>query len=319
MIFRKNDVRRAAMVFILAAALVSPLFAGGGGEAAEELKGPVTVGSKIDTEGALLGNVIVLMLQENGFDVVDRTQTGTTPIVWEAITAGEIDVYPEYTGNGFWLFSGETEEAIWRQAESAYNAVQELDNAANDIFWLTPAPANNTWAIALRSDLAQAENLATLEDLAEFVNAGGDVKLAGSEEFVSGNAGLKVFEETYGFEMAEDQLLIFSSGNTALTAQAAASGEEGVNASMAYGTDGQLAALGLVVMDDSLGSQIVYEPAPRIRGAVLEAYPEIADILEPVFLSLDLVTLQGLNARIAVNGEDPRAVAEDYLRSNGFL
>jgi osmoprotectant transport system substrate-binding protein len=88
---------------------------------------------------------------------------------------------------------------------------------------------------------------------------------------------------------------------------------------MAYGTDGQLAALGLVVMKDTKGIQPVYEPAPIIRAERLDAHPGIADLLEPVFLSLSLETLQSLNGRIAVNGEDPRSVAQDYLTEHGFL
>jgi osmoprotectant transport system substrate-binding protein len=88
---------------------------------------------------------------------------------------------------------------------------------------------------------------------------------------------------------------------------------------MAYGTDGQLAALGLVVMKDTKGIQPVYEPAPIIRGVMLDAHPEIADLLEPVFQSLSLETLQSLNGRIAVNGEDPRSVAQDHLSQQGFL
>jgi osmoprotectant transport system substrate-binding protein len=88
---------------------------------------------------------------------------------------------------------------------------------------------------------------------------------------------------------------------------------------MAYGTDGALSALGLVVLDDPRGAQPVYEPAPIVRAEVLEKYPEVETILEPVFLSLDKETLQTLNARIAVEGQDPANVAREYLTSNGFL
>lgn len=285
----------------------------------EPEKGSVTVGSKIDTEGALLGNLIARVLTDAGFTVEDRIQTGTTPVVREAIITGEIDIYPEYTGNGFYLFSGETEAAPWKNASKAYETVKMLDYNANKIVWLTPAPANNTWAIALRKDLAEANHLKTLEDLGAYISSGGDFKIAGSEEFVSSEAALPSFEAGYGFKLTEDQLLVFSSGNTAVTEQAAASGSEGVNAAMAYGTDGQLSALGLVVMEDTKGVQPVYEPAPIIREEVLSEFPEIESLLEPVFKSLDLETLQTLNARISVEGEDAAFVAEDYLKSKGFI
>lgn len=60
----------------------------------------VRVGSKIDTEGSLLGNIIVQVLDANGIKTTNKSQLGTTKVVRGAITAGEIDIYPEYTGNG---------------------------------------------------------------------------------------------------------------------------------------------------------------------------------------------------------------------------
>jgi osmoprotectant transport system substrate-binding protein len=88
---------------------------------------------------------------------------------------------------------------------------------------------------------------------------------------------------------------------------------------MAYGTDGELAALGLAALCDDKGAQIVYAPAPVVRQAVLDEHPDIAAALAPVFASLSLETLQALNARIAVAGEDAGAVAADYLKSKHFL
>src|SRR5271169_2463215 len=68
-------------------------------------KGPITVGSKIDTEGTLLAQIIILMLKDKGFTVVDRSSTGPTSIVRSALLSGAIDIYPEYTGNGANFFN----------------------------------------------------------------------------------------------------------------------------------------------------------------------------------------------------------------------
>ena len=312
-LFAKN-----VLLLSLALLLLSiPIFAAGTTERGD--KPEITVGSKIDTEGALLGNMIVLMLENDGFRVIDKTQTGSTPIVRSAIIAGEIDIYPEYTGNAYYFFSGESEAELWKDFHAGYKKAAELDLKANNIVWLTPAPANNTWAISVRGDLAEKESLKTLDDLAAYVNNGGHFKLAASEEFVSSEAALPSFEKGYGFSLDESQLLVFAGGNTTLTEQAAASGQEGVNAAMAYGTDGQLAALGLKVLTDTKNIQPVYAPSPIIRSEVLEQSPEIATILEPVFQSLDLETLQLLNSRIAVEGQPARMVAENYLKEKAFL
>jgi len=285
---------------------------GGGG------KGPIVVGSKIDTEGALLSQMIILMLRDNGFEVVDKSQFGPTNVVRKALESGELDMYPEYTGNGAFFFD-ETESDVWHDARQGYERVKELDKEAYDVVWLEPAPANNTWAIAIPSDLADQEDMATLNDFAAYVNGGGYVKLIGSEEFITSPVALPKFQQVYGFSLSEDQLLTVSSGDTAQTEKAASEGTDGVNAAMAYGTDGSLSAYGLVVLADPEGAQPVYEPAPRVRGEIVEDYPEIASILDPVFQSLDLEALQSLNGKIAVEGQNAADVARDYLTSNGFL
>lgn len=294
-----------------------PLSAGGSSEKSDQVE--IIVGSKIDTEGALLGSMIVMLLENEGLKVIDKTQTGTSEIVRSAILAGEIDIYPEYTGSGYYFFPGKSEFDLWKDLEKGYNKVAQLDKEANNIIWLEPAPANNTWAISVRNDLAQSASLSTLEDLARYINEGGEFKIAASEEFVSDEPALPSFEKGYGFKLRGDQLLVFAGGNTTLTETAAASGQEGVNAAMAYGTDGQLAALGLKVLTDTKNIQPVYAPAPVIRGEVLDKSPQIRNILGPVFKSLDLITLQTLNSRVAVEGQSPKNVAKQYLKEKGFL
>ena len=281
-------------------------------------KGPVVVGSKIDTEGSLLSQMIILMLQDSGFEVVDKSQFGPTSVVKKALETGELDIYPEYTGNGAFFFD-EADSDVWKDAQKGYERVKELDKAANNIEWLKPAPANNTWAIAIPGELAGKENLKTLDDFAAYVNRGGYVKLIGSEEFVNSPAALPAFQKAYGFTLSKDQLLTVSSGDTTQTEKAAAEGTDGVNAAMAYGTDGAIGAFALLVLGDPRGVQPVYEPAPRVRGEILEEYPEIADILDPVFQSLSLEALQTLNAKIGVEGQNPTDVAREYLVSDGFL
>jgi osmoprotectant transport system substrate-binding protein len=280
--------------------------------------GPVVVSSKIDTEGNLLGNIIAQVLQANQIEVTDKIALGTTPILRKAIEAGEIDIYPEYTGNAAFFFN-KADDGLWKDAAKGYEEAKKLDYAANKIVWLTPAPANNTWAIALLGSVAQDNGLKTLSDFGKWVAAGGTVKLAASAEFVNSSAALPAFQKTYGFTLKPDQLLVLSGGDTAATIGAAANQTDGVNAAMVYGTDGAIDAAGLVVLEDDKGVQPVYAPAPLVREPVLQAHPEIAELLQPVFATLDLKALQELNGRIQVNGEPARDVAVDFLKSKGFL
>lgn len=278
----------------------------------------VVVSSKIDTEGALLGNVILQVLQANGIAVTDKISLGATPIVRGAIGAGEIDIYPEYTGNaGF--FYNVAEDAAWKDAKAAYEKAKQLDYDAAKIVWLAPAPANNTWAVAIAQDVATTNNIKTFSDFGKYVAGGGEIKLAASAEFVNSASALPAFQAAYGFELKPDQLIVLSGGDTAATIAAAAQKTDGANAAMVYGTDGAISSAGLVVLEDDKGVQPVYEPSPIIREAALKEHPEIETLLAPVFAKLDLVTLQTLNGRIQVGGEAAADVAKDWLTQNGFL
>jgi len=298
----------------LAAGIVLAVAGGAVAQAADT----IVVSSKIDTEGNLLGNVIVQVLQSHGLAVTNKVSLGATPILRKAIDAGEIDIYPEYTGNAAFFFN-KADDSLWKDAAKGYQAAKQLDYDANKIVWLSPAPANNTWAIGLLDSVASANKLKTLDDFGKWVSGGGKVKLAGSAEFVNSAAALPAFQKAYGFTLKPDQLLVLSGGDTSATIKAAADKTDGVNAAMVYGTDGGIAAAGLSVLDDDKGVQPVYAPAPIIREAALKAHPEIAEYLKPVFASFDLKTLQTLNGRIQVNGEAAKDVAADYLKSKGFV
>ncbi|ENR06186.1 hypothetical protein H721_00216 [Brucella ovis IntaBari-2006-46-332] len=278
----------------------------------------VAVSSKIDTEGGVLGNIILTVLNANGIKTTDRIQLGATPVVRKAITAGEIDIYPEYTGNAAFFFN-KADDPLWKDPAKAYETAKKLDYDANKIVWLTPSPANNTWGIAVRKDVANENKLASLSDLGKYIAGGGKVVLAASSEFVNSAAALPAFQTAYGFTLKPDQLITLSGGDTAATIAAAANQTNGANAAMVYGTDGGIAPSGLVVLEDDKHVQPVYQPAPIIREEVLKKDPKIEELLKPVFEKLDLTTLQDLNGRVQLGGEPAKAVAEDFLKKNGFL
>jgi len=286
-----------------------------------EAKGPIRVGSKIDIEGSLLGQMIIAMLEKNGYTVEDKTRTGATDVVRKALLSGQIDIYPEYTANGVLVFlkDQKIDPAVLKVASSTYDTVKKLDLEANGVVWMQPAPANNTWAIALPKAFATANNLVSMTDWAAYINAGKTVKVVGSQEFFTSAAAMPAFEKAYGFKLSKSQMVALATGDTAVTEKAAAQGTSGANAAMAYGTDGTIAALDLAVLSDPLGAQPIYQPAPTATKAIMAKYPEIATILDPVFAKLTLETLQKLNGQIAVDGKDPKTVAAQWLQAEGFL
>ena len=321
--------RSIPIVLMMIFACSVSLFAGGDAEEKMDkemmdddkmaMMGPIVVASKLDTEAVLLGTVIRLVLEANGFETEDRTSFGTTDVIRQAIISGEIDIYPEYTGNGAFFYPGQAPDSVWKDPQGGYDTIKRLDADNNDLVWLQQGHANNTWAIAVREDLARAEGLATMDDMGAYIRNGGYYKLAACEEFVTRPDVLPAFQDAYNFTLVDDQLITFAGCETSRTEQAAYQETDGVNAAMAFGTDAQISAFGLRVMVDNKNVQPIYEPAPLIRRDTLEQHPEIADILNPVFDSFDLETLQRLNGAIAVDGLQTETVARDWLSQNGFL
>jgi osmoprotectant transport system substrate-binding protein len=278
---------------------------------------PVVVASKIDTEGSLLGQLITQTLRARGLAVETRLQLGPTRIVRQALLSGAVDLCPDYTGGGASFFRLPDDPA-WHDPAAAYALVRRLDLTQNSLIWLTPAPADNGWGIATRADMAQRLGLVSMADFGRLVASGGYLYLAASVEFVESRGALPAFERAYGFRLRQDQLLMLAGGDTSATLRAASEGLSGVNAAMAYGTDGALSALGMVLMDDPRRAQIVFQPAPVIRATVLAAQPNIGPWLEPVFSLLTRPVLRGLNAQIAAEGTDPADVARGFLKRSGL-
>jgi osmoprotectant transport system substrate-binding protein len=285
---------------------------------AENAAPPVVVGSKLDLEGGLLGEMMLLALGEAQIATENRLRLGPTSILRAALLSGAIDLCPEYTGNAAFFFHQDG-DPVWKDAAAGYARAAKLDYEKNRLVWLAPAPADNSWVIAVPASLAREHNLRTMEDFASFVRDGHRVRLAASAEFVESAAGLPAFEASYGFRLNARQLLVLSGGETAATMKAAADGISGVNAAMAYATDGALKALDLYALEDTRHAEPVYAPAPVIREASLASHPEISDILKPVFANLDLASLRDLNEKVAVEGADPGAVAREFFRAQGLL
>jgi len=282
---------------------------------------PVRVASKQFTEQLVLGKIIVLALEDAGLEVTDQVNLGSSDVNRLALENAESDIYPEYTGTylNYVPDTVEVPEGISQNAAGLYEWVSETDLAANDLVWLAPAPANNTYAFAVTRAFAEENGLVTVADFAAYVNDGGAVMMAVGDEFAQRADGLQAFENAYGFELSDDQLLVIAGGTPAQTEQALAEGANNVNIAMAFATDGALMAYDFVVLADPEGAQPVFQPTPVVRGAVLEAHPEIADVLDPIFSSLSNEALQELNSAVDVAGENPEDVARAYLEDNGFI
>ena len=278
---------------------------------APEEKGLVIVGSKDFTEQFILGKLTVLALENAGYQVDDQTNLGGTAVNREALENGDIDMYWEYTGTA-WLTHLGHEDAI-TDSQEAYDKVKAED-AQNGLVWLDMAPFNNTYTLMMKQSEAESKGIQSISDLAADINSGGDDSLCTDQEFYARPDGFKGVEDLYGFQFDEQHVILMDPG---LTYKALQDGQCSV--AMGFATDGRIAAFGFVNLVDDKSFFPVYNPAPVVRQEVLDANPDIADVLNPIAQSLTTEKMTDLNKQVDIDGKEPADVACEYLMSEGFL
>ncbi len=291
----------------------------GGGEAKQQVDlsgAEITVGSKDFTEQLVLGQIAIQALEATGATVNDRTGLGSTQAVRQALTSGEIDAYWEYTGTGR-LVHLNHEEPI-RNSQKQFEKVAEEDLKKNNIKWLAPpAPANDTFAIAVRSEAAGVLGVTTLSELAVLAELRPEnTTLCAASEFLNREIdGLPGLEKAYDFEISDDNIVKMEEGQVY---QDIDNGEK-CNFGEVFKTDGRIQALDLTILKDDKNFFPIYNPSLTVRKEVMDEYPGTADVFTPISKKLDTETLRELNATVDVDGERPEDVAREFLRENGLL
>jgi osmoprotectant transport system substrate-binding protein len=288
---------------------------GGGGGGQGELSGlDIAVGSKAFTEQEILGQIAILTLENAGANVTDETGLAGTEVARQALEAGEIGAYWEYTGTGWINFLGETEPIPDPQEQ--YRAVAERDLEENNIRWLEPGSANNVYGIAVRSEAQEELGVEKISDFRTLIaERPEDATLCIASEFATRNDGLPGMEEAYGFEFPEENISQLDEG---VIYNATDTGDP-CNFGEVFRTDGRITGLDLALLEDDEEFFPIYNPSFTVREEVFDQYPQLEDIFGPISAALTNETLQEMNAAVDVDGELEEDVAEQFLRDNGFI
>ena len=285
---------------------------GSSGGGSGDLEGvSITVGSKDFTENIILGEILVQALEANGADVTNQVNIGGTEVARDALTSGEIDVYPEYNGTGWTVHLGEENPS--QDPEELYNVTAEKDLKENDIKWVGRSPFNDTYGFAANGDLAEAEGGFDFQSMADYLEANPDTTVCMETEFPDRPDGLVLFEEATGYEIPRSQIKILDTGliYTETDKGACDFGE-------VFTTDGRILALNLELVDDP-GVMILYNVSYTFRDEVYQENAEVYDALvEEVLAPLDEEKMAELNAQRDVEGAPAERVAEDYLSEIGI-
>jgi osmoprotectant transport system substrate-binding protein len=267
----------------------------------------INVGSKDFIEQFVLGHMYALVLEDAGFTVERKLNLGGTDVAQAALESAEIDLYPEYTGTGLLTV---LQLPVETDQEEVYNTVSEGYLSSFNLVWLEPAPMNNTQALAMTAPRAEELGIETISDM---VAQASELVMVGPAEFQEREDGLPGLKDIYGdFELQE-----YKAVDPGLRYRALVDGEADVT--VAFGTDGEIAAYGLVLLEDDEGMFPPYQVAPVVRQETLTAYPQIEESLNALAPLLTTATMQELNNEVSANERDPEDVAREFLVEQGLI
>ena len=273
----------------------------------------IAVGSKDFDEQLILGEMMVAAFEAAGAEVDNKVNLGGTNVARAALESGEIDIYMEYNGTGWTVHLGQSDPSF--DPEVLTSGVRDMDLAENGIVWVGRSPFNNTYGFASSPEVTEANGGAfDLKSMMEYVRDNSDAVVCMESEFPSRPDGLILTETHAGIELPDNQQLILDTGIIYT---------ETANNNCDFGevftTDGRIPALGLTLVTDP-GVNILYNVSGTIRQDKYNEAPEAFDgIIEAVLAPLDNIKMAELNGKVSAEGEDPAAVARDFLVAEGLI
>ena len=255
----------------------------------------VSIGSKTFTESYVLGEIAAQLLEGDGFTVERQLGLGGTLVAYEALKAGSIDLYPEYTGTLTQAVLGRPALDRGRLAEALH-----AEGLQMQVF----LGFENSYALGVGGPLARSRNLRRISDLAQQ----SELRAGFSHEFLNREDGWPALRETY--RLTHQPMGI----EHALAYSAIEAGQ--LDFTDAYTTDGELAARDLVLLEDDHGFFPEYSALLLARG---DMPAPIAAALAKLDGLIDEKTMQRLNHEVASGGESPAGVASSFLRERGLL
>jgi len=273
----------------------------------------LSIGSKDFDEQLILGQMMVQAYEAAGANVDDKVNLGGTAVAREALLSGEIDMYMEYNGTGWTVHLGQEDPSF--DSDELTSGVREMDAAENNIAWIGQSPFNNTYGFASSPAATEANGGPfSLQTMMEYVRDNPDAIVCMESEFPDRPDGLILTETATGIELPDAQQNILDTG--VIYTETA---NDNCDFGEVFTTDGRIPALGLTLVEDP-GVNILYNVSATIRQETYDEDPAAFDgITEAILAPLDNIKMAELNARVSAEGEEPAAVARDYLIEQGII
>lgn len=279
-------------------------FAGGKKEAPQG--GTVHMATKSMTEQFILASMMKTLIEQDTDLTVKLTEGvgGGTMNIQPAMVKGEFDFYPEYTGTGWnnvLKMQGLYSEALFDQLVAGY---KELGMS-----WVGMLGFNNTYGIAVRTEIADQYNLKTLSDLAAVAP---QLVFGANYDFFERLDGFDALCQAYGLKFKNTVDMEMGLKYDAIR-------QKEIDVVNAFTTDGQLSSSNVTVLADDKGFYPSYMCGFVVRDEVLAAHPELLDVFKKVENILTDEKMAAMNYQVEVEGQDPEAVATNFLKEAGLV
>lgn len=266
------------------------------------------IGGKKYTEQVILVHILEQLIKDRtDINVVNKGDLGATDVLHQGMLDNDLDIYVEYTGTAYAIIL--KEELDTTDPQIIYDRVKDYYNTKFGMTWLAPFDFNNTYALAIRSEMAKELGVEKISDMKKYA---GNLILASSFDFLEREDGIKNFNKTYGLTWKDNKGM-----DPGLTYSAVK--EKQIDAIVAFATDGRLLRYDLKVLEDDLRYFPPYFAAPVITNEALEKFPQIASILEELGPHLTDKKMIELNSLVDIDGKPEATVAKDFLTEAGLL
>ncbi len=260
----------------------------------------VVVGSKNFTEQIIIGELLAQQIEAHtGLRVERRLNLGGTFLCHQAMLAGQLDVYPEYTGTALTAILGQQPSG---DAAAVYQTVRDNYRRRFDLEVGPALGFNNTFAIVVRGDDAARLHLRTISDLVAHAR---DLRAGFGYEFMERPDGYSGLARVYGLAFASEPRIM----DLGLLYRALE--EKQVDVVAGNSTDGLIATLGMVVLEDDRGYFPPYQAVVIVRGAALRQYPELRSVLDALGGKIAEDEMRRMNYEV----DSQRRDASDVVRA----
>jgi osmoprotectant transport system substrate-binding protein len=291
---------------ILGLLIVTLLLVGCGRGSSNE--NSITIGGKKFTEQVILVHILEQLIEERTeLDVVNQADLGATDVLHQGMLDKDLDMYVEYTGTAYAIIL--KAELDTTDPQIIYDRVKEHYSSEYAMTWLTPFGFNNTYCIALRSEMADELGIEKISDLKEHAP---NMTLGSDFDFLEREDGIDNFNQLYSLTWKD---------NTGMDAglMYGAIREGQLEAIVAYATDGRIPRFDLKILEDDLAFFPPYFGAVVVNNDTLEKHPEIAALIEELAPHLSMEKMAELNSRVDIDNELEANVARDFLEEAGLL